>query len=77
MYATPLTATRSITRGLCKNATSLCRHWSELAQLLKKQSEVLEARTSGGATDTEILEYEIRKEVIHQMCEQLARSATP
>ena len=42
--------------GLVQMQPALCRYLSELAQLLKKQSKVLEARTSGGATDTEILE---------------------
>jgi len=46
----------------------------ELGQLLKKQAEVLESRTFGSATDTEILEYEIRQEIIHEMCNQLANS---
>jgi hypothetical protein len=46
----------------------------ELGQLLKKQAEVLESRTSGGASDTEILEYEIRQEIIHEMRNQLANS---
>jgi hypothetical protein len=48
----------------------------ELGQLLKKQTEVLEARTFGGATDTELLEYEIRQEIINEICDQLADSAT-
>ena len=46
----------------------------ERGQLLKKQAEVLESRTFGGASDTEILEYEIRQEIIHEMCNQLANS---
>jgi len=46
----------------------------ELGQLLKKQAEVLESRTFGGASDTEILEYEIRQEIIHEMRNQLANS---
>ena len=48
---------------------------AELNQLLKKQNEVLESRTFGGATDTELLEYEIRQEVIHEICNQLANSS--
>ncbi len=48
---------------------------AELSQLLRKQSEVLESRTFGGATDTELLEYEIRQEIIHEICDQLAHSA--
>jgi hypothetical protein len=47
----------------------------ELSQLLEKQSEVLESRTFGAATDTDILEYEIRQEIIHEMCNELANSA--
>ena len=47
---------------------------AELNHLLKKQNEVLELRTFGGATDTDILEYEIRQEVIHEICNQLANS---
>jgi hypothetical protein len=34
----------------------------------------LESRTFGGASDTEILEYEIRQEIIHEMRNQLANS---
>jgi hypothetical protein len=48
---------------------------SELSELLKKQTEVLESRGFGAATDTEILEYEIRQEIIHEICNQLANSA--
>jgi hypothetical protein len=47
----------------------------ELSQLLKKQTEVLESRSFGAATDTEILEYEIRQEIIHEICNELANSA--
>ena len=47
---------------------------AELNQLLKKQTEVLESRTFGGATDTELLEYEIRQEIIHEICNKLANS---
>ncbi len=47
---------------------------AELDGLLKKQVEVLELRTFGGATDTDILEYEIRQEAIHEICNQLANS---
>ena len=48
---------------------------AELNQLLKKQTEVLESRTFGGATDTELLEYELRQEIIHEICNQLANSS--
>jgi len=46
----------------------------ELVQLLRRQNELLELRTFGGATDTEILEYELRQEVIPDICERLAQS---
>jgi hypothetical protein len=36
----------------------------ELGQLLRKQSAVLQSRTFGAATDADILEYEIRQEII-------------
>jgi len=47
----------------------------ELNQLLKKQTKVLESRTFGEATDTELLEYELRQEIIHEICNQLANSS--
>jgi hypothetical protein len=48
---------------------------AELDHLLKKQTEVLKLRTSGGASDADILEYEIRQEEIHEICNELANSA--
>jgi hypothetical protein len=48
---------------------------AELNQLLKKQTDVLESRTFEGATDADLLEYEIRQEVIHKICNQLANSS--
>lgn len=47
---------------------------SELAELLRKQSEFLESHSLGGATDSEILEYEVRQEIVEHICEQLAHS---
>jgi hypothetical protein len=47
---------------------------AELNQLLKKQAKVLESRCLGAATDTDLLEYELRQEVVHEICNQLARS---
>jgi hypothetical protein len=47
---------------------------AELRQLLKKQTEVLESRTFGASTDTDILEYEIRQEIIHEICNKLAKT---
>jgi outer membrane lipopolysaccharide assembly protein LptE/RlpB len=47
----------------------------ELAELLRKQNEVLESRMLGSASETELIEYEIRKDVVHQICDQLPRSA--
>jgi hypothetical protein len=48
---------------------------AELTQLLKRQTEVLESRSFGAASDTEILEYEIRQEIIHEICNELANCA--
>jgi hypothetical protein len=36
----------------------------------------LESRTLGRASDTELLEYEIRQEIIHEICGQLANSTS-
>ncbi len=47
----------------------------ELTQLLKKQAEFLESRSFGGATDTELLEYEIRQDIIKEICDELGYSA--
>jgi len=49
---------------------------AELAELLRRQNEVLESRMLGCASDGELLEYEIRQEIVHQLCDQLAHSAT-
>jgi hypothetical protein len=48
---------------------------AELNHLFERQKEVLESRTFGSASDSDILEYEIRQEVIHEICNQLANSA--
>ena len=48
---------------------------TELTQLLKKQAEFLESRSFGGATDTELIEYEIRQEIISEICDQLGYAA--
>ena len=47
----------------------------ELSELLRKQNEVLESRMLGCASDNDVLEYEIRQEIVHQLCNQLAHSA--
>jgi hypothetical protein len=47
---------------------------AELNRLLKKQAKVLESRSLGAATDTDLLEYELRQEVVHEICNQLSRS---
>ena len=49
---------------------------TELNQLLKKPTEVLPTRYNGAATDTELVEYEIRQEVVHEICNRLANSIT-
>jgi hypothetical protein len=45
------------------------------ATSFRKQAEALESRAFGAANHGEILEYEIRQEVIHEICTQLANSA--
>jgi hypothetical protein len=47
---------------------------AELAELLRKQSDVLQSRMLGCASDSDLLEYEIRQEIVHQLCNQLAHS---
>lgn len=49
---------------------------TELKQLLQKQSDTLKARMLGGASDTELIEYDLRQEVIGEIQKRLARSAT-
>jgi DNA-binding NarL/FixJ family response regulator len=46
----------------------------ELNQLLRKQREVLESRMLGTASDDDLLEYEVRQEIIHDLCNVLAHS---
>jgi outer membrane lipopolysaccharide assembly protein LptE/RlpB len=51
----------------------------ELEELLHKQREVLDSRMLGTASETDVLEYEVRQEIIHQiireLCGDLSRSA--
>ena len=47
---------------------------AELAELLKRQAEFVESHSLGGATDNEILEYEVRQEIAKQICDQLGHS---
>lgn len=47
----------------------------ELNELLHKQREVLESRMLGTASDDDLLEYEIRQEIIHELCNVLSQSA--
>jgi hypothetical protein len=42
--------------------------------LLRKQAAVLESRSFGSASDTELVEYEVRQEIVHEICNQLANS---
>lgn len=46
----------------------------ELDTLLRKQHEVLESRVLGTASDDDLLEYEIRQEIIHELCNILSHS---
>ena len=48
---------------------------AELQELLRKQNEVLESRMLGTASDSELLEYEIRQEIVDQLCKVLSRAA--
>ncbi len=48
---------------------------SELNHLLQKQAEFVESKSLGGATDSEVLEYEIRQEIIGEICDQLGHTA--
>lgn len=47
---------------------------AELDELLRRQRDVLKAREFGVASDSEILEYEIRSEIIHELSNELANS---
>ena len=47
---------------------------AELDQLLKKQAEVLQSRTFGTASDTDLLEYEVRQEIVREIFNELANS---
>ena len=47
----------------------------ELNELLRKQREVLESRMLGSASDDDLLEYEIRQDIIHELCNVLSNSA--
>ena len=47
----------------------------ELVELLRRQSELLNARELGTTSDGEILDYELRQEVIRDICQQLANSS--
>jgi hypothetical protein len=48
---------------------------AELNQLLQEQSETLDARMLGGVSDKELIEYDVRQEIICEIQEKLARSA--
>ncbi len=48
---------------------------SQLNEHLKKQSETLKARVFGGLSDTELIEYDLREEIISEIQRRLARSA--
>ena len=47
----------------------------ELNTLLQKQHEVLESRMLGTASEGDLLEYEIRQEINHELCNILSHSA--
>jgi hypothetical protein len=47
----------------------------ELVELLQKQAELLNARGLGSAADVEVIDYELRQDVINEICQQLAKSS--
>jgi len=47
----------------------------ELNALLRKQYQVLESRMLGTASEDELLEYDVRQEIIHELCSILSNSA--
>jgi hypothetical protein len=47
---------------------------AELSELLRKQRDVLESRMLGTASESDLLEYEVRQEIVHEMCNQLVRA---
>jgi len=47
----------------------------ELMELLQKEAELLNARALGSATDGDVIDYELRQEVINDICQQLAKSS--
>lgn len=47
---------------------------AELLQLLRKQEETMDSRLLGSASDSELIEYELRQEMINEICEQLSHS---
>lgn len=49
---------------------------TELTDMLRKQREVLDSRMLGTASDSDVLEYEIRQEIIHEICNQLVRTVS-
>jgi hypothetical protein len=48
---------------------------AELKQLRRKQSETLNARIVGDVSDTDLIEYDLRQEIIVDIEERLARSS--
>ena len=48
---------------------------AELNELLRKQHEVLESRMLGTASDSELLEYEVRQEIIDQLRSEITPQA--
>ena len=47
---------------------------AELNYLLRKQREVLESRMLGTASEDDLLEYDVRQQIIHELCNVLANS---
>ena len=56
------------------NAPHIHRLQTELSELLRKQREVLESRMLGTANEGDLLEFEIRQEIVREVCNQLVRA---
>ena len=46
----------------------------EVRKLLRKQRDVLESRMLGTASEGDLLEFEIRQEIVRDICNQIVRA---
>jgi hypothetical protein len=47
----------------------------EVKELLRQQCRVLDSRMLGITSDDDLLEYEVRQDIVHELCKVLATSA--